>query len=494
MSSTSPCSLIGRSSCPRATSWRRRGRERCGLTAPCTFSRELERRSSPTLAILMSGFISTPSTRVERAREQFDASKDLGDDAASEAESIERLSRSRREDLLHPRLPRRDPADRRRLRTLSRQRKRRTVSRVPRESSFRGSGPSCSAGQLADGVRAGRHRGIPVGRCTPRGRSGNAARARSIRGPECGTRPSRLPPRPRRFPTSRCRLATPSSCAAWSRRRQEDWIESAGLYNVRADRRRGGLSADSSELRGEWLLLYGANVPVSVWERVGGWFVQTRDDLIAHGYPAPGGAAYLCCPVTRVLAPPSWIGGLWTSGRCDPQKLSRPAVRSRLAGRACWLPVGPRRRTRGVDGNARGASWQRPVRQRRREDSEAVLHIHPAQRADGLVEALRTLLAESVPDPFAPEVVAVPTRGMERWLAQRMSDRLGAGDGRGDGVCANVDFPSPRRLVGDAVATASGIEADADPWLPERAVLGSARSGGWVSRGAVAGKLGGASG
>ena len=64
----------------------------------------------------------------------------------------------------------------------------------------------------------------------------------------------------------------------------------------------------------------------------------------------------------------------------------------------------------------------------------------------------------------------MPTRGMERWLAQRMSDRLGAGDGRGDGVCANVDFPSPRRLVGDAVATASGIEADADPWLPERAV------------------------
>jgi exodeoxyribonuclease V gamma subunit len=99
-----------------------------------------------------------------------------------------------------------------------------------------------------------------------------------------------------------------------------------------------------------------------------------------------------------------------------------------------------------------------------------VLDIHRAERADGLVEALRALLAEPLPDPFAPEVVAVPTRGMERWLAQRMSDRLGAGDGRGDGVCANVVFPSPRRLVGDAVATASGIDADEDPWLPERAV------------------------
>jgi exodeoxyribonuclease V gamma subunit len=99
-----------------------------------------------------------------------------------------------------------------------------------------------------------------------------------------------------------------------------------------------------------------------------------------------------------------------------------------------------------------------------------VLHIHRAERADGLVEALRTLLSDPLPDPFAPEIVAVPTRGMERWLAQRMSDRLGARSGRGDGVCANVEFPSPRRLVGDAVATASGIVAESDPWLPERAV------------------------
>jgi exodeoxyribonuclease V gamma subunit len=99
-----------------------------------------------------------------------------------------------------------------------------------------------------------------------------------------------------------------------------------------------------------------------------------------------------------------------------------------------------------------------------------VLHVHRAERADGLVEAMRQILADTQLDPLTPEVVAVPTRGMERWLSQRMSDRLGAGDRRGDGVCANVEFPSPRRLVSDAVATASGIDADTDPWLPERAV------------------------
>jgi exodeoxyribonuclease V gamma subunit len=99
-----------------------------------------------------------------------------------------------------------------------------------------------------------------------------------------------------------------------------------------------------------------------------------------------------------------------------------------------------------------------------------MLHIHRAERADGLIDALGALLADALPDPFAPEVVSVPTRGMERWLTQRMSTSLGATPGRADGVCANVEFPSPRRLVGDAIAAASGIEPEDDPWLPERAV------------------------
>jgi len=96
-----------------------------------------------------------------------------------------------------------------------------------------------------------------------------------------------------------------------------------------------------------------------------------------------------------------------------------------------------------------------------------MLHVHRAERADGLVQALAALLREPLPDPFAPEVIAVPTRGMERWLTQRLSGRLGAGDGRADGICANVEFPSPRRLTADAVAAASGIDPDADPWLAE---------------------------
>src|SRR4051812_25150905 len=99
-----------------------------------------------------------------------------------------------------------------------------------------------------------------------------------------------------------------------------------------------------------------------------------------------------------------------------------------------------------------------------------MFHIHRAERADALTGALSELLIQPLEDPFATEVIAVPTRGMERWLTQKMSSTLGATPGRSDGVCANVAFPFPRSLVRRAVAVAADIDPDLDPWLPERAV------------------------
>ncbi|WP_166844959.1 exodeoxyribonuclease V subunit gamma [Isoptericola sp. BMS4] len=97
-----------------------------------------------------------------------------------------------------------------------------------------------------------------------------------------------------------------------------------------------------------------------------------------------------------------------------------------------------------------------------------MLHIHRSERADALVEPLAEVLAAPPEDPFAPDVVAVPTRGIERWLAQRLAHHLGAGDGAG--VCANVDFGSPARLVGSATAAVTGVEPDDDPWRRARLV------------------------
>ena len=58
-----------------------------------------------------------------------------------------------------------------------------------------------------------------------------------------------------------------------------------------------------------------------------------------------------------------------------------------------------------------------------------VLELHRAERADTLVDALAGVLGAAPADPFVPEVVAVPERGVERWLAQRLSHRLGVGAG-----------------------------------------------------------------
>jgi exodeoxyribonuclease V gamma subunit len=97
-----------------------------------------------------------------------------------------------------------------------------------------------------------------------------------------------------------------------------------------------------------------------------------------------------------------------------------------------------------------------------------VLHVHHADRADHLVAALADVLRVPPADPFQREVVAVHSRGIERWVAQQLSLTLGAGDGRRDGIAANLDFPFPGRLVGDAIVRASGADPDRDPWRPDR--------------------------
>jgi exodeoxyribonuclease V gamma subunit len=98
-----------------------------------------------------------------------------------------------------------------------------------------------------------------------------------------------------------------------------------------------------------------------------------------------------------------------------------------------------------------------------------VLLIHRAERADALVAALGAVLATPGADPFEPETVAVPTKGVERWLAQQLGHVLGAVDGAG--VCANVHFPPYARLLDEAAAAAhDGYAAAVEAWSAQRSV------------------------
>jgi exodeoxyribonuclease V gamma subunit len=98
-----------------------------------------------------------------------------------------------------------------------------------------------------------------------------------------------------------------------------------------------------------------------------------------------------------------------------------------------------------------------------------MLHVHRAERADRLADRLADVLRDPLADPFAAEVVSVPAKGVERWLAQRLSHRLGAA-AQGGGVCANVLFPSVSDVVEQAVAAGGGLDRPADPWQPRRLV------------------------
>lgn len=97
------------------------------------------------------------------------------------------------------------------------------------------------------------------------------------------------------------------------------------------------------------------------------------------------------------------------------------------------------------------------------------LHIHRAERADALVAALAGMLADPLPDPFAAEVVAVPAKGVERWLTQQLSGVLGA-SAAGDGIAANIRFPAPAALVEEVSARIAGPAPYDDPWSPDHTV------------------------
>ncbi|MFC9554648.1 exodeoxyribonuclease V subunit gamma [Rhodococcus sp. NPDC056960] len=97
-----------------------------------------------------------------------------------------------------------------------------------------------------------------------------------------------------------------------------------------------------------------------------------------------------------------------------------------------------------------------------------MLVLHRAERSTTLASALGDVLATPLSDPFAREIVAVPAKGVERWLTQRLSTALGTRPGLGDGVAANIDFPSPTRLVDECLAAATEVSADDDPWAPSR--------------------------
>ncbi|GGF43664.1 exodeoxyribonuclease V subunit gamma [Williamsia phyllosphaerae] len=97
-----------------------------------------------------------------------------------------------------------------------------------------------------------------------------------------------------------------------------------------------------------------------------------------------------------------------------------------------------------------------------------MLTLHRAERTDTLADALADILLDPLADALTPEIVAVPAKGVERWLGQRLSARLGTSDAGADGIAANIDFRSPTDLVDRVLGSIRGYHRADDPWSPAR--------------------------
>lgn len=92
--------------------------------------------------------------------------------------------------------------------------------------------------------------------------------------------------------------------------------------------------------------------------------------------------------------------------------------------------------------------------------------IQVAPHPDLLIARVCDQLASPPEDPFAAELIAVPTRGIERWMTQQIATGLAA-RGVGDGICANIEFPSPSRLVREVLLAVPGLAGSVTAWEGE---------------------------
>jgi hypothetical protein len=245
--------------------------------------------------------------RVEFANEQFSPPSDEDAESAAEAEDVERLARSKREDLLKMH--------------AYRDAIRRTAGAYVLYPGNEQREPFTEYHEVLPGL------GAFVLRPGSNGATGSTNLERFLaevidhladrasqheRSRFWSTVIHRPPAVPRRRDRRLPALPAPPSdvlvlCGFVKNRQHAAWIEDCGLYNVRAGDRRGAVGADAEILRAPDLVLYGRTLTPTLWARRGPWFVQSREELRRIGYPRPRGPVYLCCPVERRDDEPEWL-------------------------------------------------------------------------------------------------------------------------------------------------------------------------------------------
>lgn len=84
--------------------------------------------------------------------------------------------------------------------------------------------------------------------------------------------------------------------------KHREWVETAGIYHLRADPdRAGSIGLDAPELAADFVVVYEANAAsASVLRHVGPLTLRTQDELLRLGCPSVSGDRYLCLAVEHV--------------------------------------------------------------------------------------------------------------------------------------------------------------------------------------------------
>jgi exodeoxyribonuclease V gamma subunit len=89
----------------------------------------------------------------------------------------------------------------------------------------------------------------------------------------------------------------------------------------------------------------------------------------------------------------------------------------------------------------------------------AGLHIYHSNRMERLVDQLAEIVSQPLPDPLVPEIIIIQSQGMEKWLSQELSLRLG--------VWANPSFPFPQKFTEELLKQVSPEGFQSGKFTPE---------------------------
>jgi exodeoxyribonuclease V gamma subunit len=83
------------------------------------------------------------------------------------------------------------------------------------------------------------------------------------------------------------------------------------------------------------------------------------------------------------------------------------------------------------------------------------MQLFHSSQVEPLLVQLSQRLSTPLADPFATEIVVVPSGDMARYLKRELSRSLGARKGN-DGIVSNVNFVYPRQLVNATAVNPTG--------------------------------------